>query len=342
MARYDHIVRVVRFLERMEESRSGIAIRAAAEELGVSDRTARRYLEALKRSGYPIEHSDGRCRLLRRPDAAARFTEAERRQLVMAAIAAWPLAGTPIAPDPAELNERLFFSPRQRDLFARLKLPLCTPTRLGIDYRRHEATLATLLKAIDEKCVVEAVYFAAGRNELTRRALDPYTLYYDPTLETVYAFAHCHLRREVRTFAVHRFHEARITRRVFRIDPAFSVDKHLAGAFRIYRGKQTSQAVLEFSAAVAPRVAERRWHPSQRQRMLADGALEITLTVDGDEELRPFILSYGADVRVVQPLWLADKIAEDADLVANLYLERKRARPAGPHEVVQRRSGIRR
>jgi predicted DNA-binding transcriptional regulator YafY len=300
----------------MEESRAGITVRAAAEELGVSERTARRYLEALERSGYPIERADGRCRLLRLPGALDRLTEAERRRMVMAAIAAWPIAGTPIAPSPLELNERLFSTARQRDLFARLKMPLSAPRRLAIDYTQHEATLSTLLKAMDEKRVVDATYFSAGRNELTRRDLDPYTFYYDPTLETVYVFAYCHTRRDMRTFAVHRFRETRITRRAFQPDPAFSVEKYLAGSFRLYRGKQTAQVVLRFSPAVAGRIAERRWHASQAQKWLPDGSLELTLTVDGDEEIRPFVLSYGADVTVLSPDWLAQKIADEATTIA--------------------------
>jgi len=46
MSRFDHVIRVARLLQKLEESRAGGPVRAIAEELEVSDRTAYRYLEA--------------------------------------------------------------------------------------------------------------------------------------------------------------------------------------------------------------------------------------------------------------------------------------------------------
>lgn len=319
MARYDHVVRVVRFLERLEDSRAGLTLRSAAEELGVSERTARRYIEALRRADYCVDDEAGRYRMPRRAGALDKLTEADRRQMVMSAIAAWPLRGTPFSPDPTALNERLFPTPRQRELFARLQMPLTTPHRLAIDYRRHEGVLRNFLKAIDEKQVVHAEYFTAGRNEWTVRDIDPYTFHYDPALETIYVLGYCHWRKEVRTFAAHRFRNVRPTRRTFQIDSSFSVEKHLAGAFRVYRGKQAIEVVLRFSAAVAPRVAERLWHASQRQKAIAGGALELSFTLDGEEEIRAFILSYGADVRVEAPGWLAERIVDECARLLSQY-----------------------
>ncbi len=323
MSRYDSIVRVVRFLDRLEESKAGITLRTAAEELGVSERTARRYIEALRNNGYDVDGEDGRYRLPRRPGSLERLKEEDRRRLVMSAIAAWPLRGTPFAPEPVALNEQLFATPRQRELFTRLKMPLAAPHRLAIDYRQHDGVLQNLVKAIDEKKVVEAEYFTASRNEWTERAVRPFTFYYDASLETLYLFAYCEWRKEVRTFAAHRFRKARLTRRNFERDSEFSVEKHLANAFRVYRGKQAGEVVLAFSAAVGPRVAERRWHASQRQRALPDGGVELTFTLDGDEEVRGFILSHGADVRVLAPEWLAEKIAREAAAMAAQYGEQR-------------------
>lgn len=51
MARFDHVVRVARALQKLQETRAGITVRALAQELEVGERTAYRYIEALIRRG---------------------------------------------------------------------------------------------------------------------------------------------------------------------------------------------------------------------------------------------------------------------------------------------------
>ena len=45
--------------------------------------------------------------------------------------------------------------------------------------------------------------------------------------------------------------------------------------------------------------------------------------LDGDEEVRAFILSHGADVRVVSPAWLAERVAREAAAIAAHYPQQR-------------------
>ncbi|HEY3358463.1 MAG TPA: WYL domain-containing transcriptional regulator, partial [Polyangia bacterium] len=338
--RFDHVIRVVRLVERLGESRAGLPLRAIADDLEVCDRTARRYLKALDAGGFCVESGGGRYRLARSAERGARLSPHEQRQLLMAALAAFPLGGTPLLPDMKAIVERFSQpSPRQQELFSRLRLPLSTPSRLAIDYRQHDALLATLLKALDERQVVHTTYYVPGRREETRRDLDPYAFYYEPILEALYLFAYCHLRQQMRTFAVHRFRKASLTRRVFRVAADFSVQGHLGGAFRVYRGKQTSEVVVRFAATVAPRLAERSLHASQRLVHRPDGALDLHLTIDGFEELESFVLSFGADALVITPRELMERVAWAHAEAAGQYAAARTGKADRGHEDLGGRVG---
>jgi predicted DNA-binding transcriptional regulator YafY len=65
---------------------------------------------------------------------------------------------------------------------------------------------------------------------------------------------------------------------------------------------------LRFTGRAAQLVRERNWHSSQRIQELADGSLELSLTLNSLEEIVPWILSWGKDCQVVSPVKLQKKV----------------------------------
>jgi hypothetical protein len=39
---------------------------------------------------------------------------------------------------------------------------------------------------------------------------------------------------------------------------------------------------------------ERRWHPSQKNKKLKDGSLELAFEVAGTKEIKPWVMDFGA------------------------------------------------
>jgi predicted DNA-binding transcriptional regulator YafY len=68
--------------------------------------------------------------------------------------------------------------------------------------------------------------------------------------------------------------------------------------------------LLRFAPAVASRVAETTWHPTQVVEREADGALRWRATVSGTIEIRSWILSWGPDVEVLSPAGLRAEVAD--------------------------------
>jgi predicted DNA-binding transcriptional regulator YafY len=65
---------------------------------------------------------------------------------------------------------------------------------------------------------------------------------------------------------------------------------------------------LRFSGRAVQLVRERNWHPSQSLQELADGNLEVTLTLNSLEEIVPWILSWGRQCEVIRPTRLHKKV----------------------------------
>jgi predicted DNA-binding transcriptional regulator YafY len=68
------------------------------------------------------------------------------------------------------------------------------------------------------------------------------------------------------------------------------------------------QIVLRLSGRAAQLVRERNWHSSQQIQELADGNLELALTLNSLEEIVPWILSWGKDCEVAKPVKLQKKV----------------------------------
>ncbi len=76
---------------------------------------------------------------------------------------------------------------------------------------------------------------------------------------------------------------------------------------------------IRFDAAVAPRVAETQWHPSQVLEMADDGTLLWRARVSGVLEIRSWILGWGRDAEVLEPAELRDWVARQHRDAGDLY-----------------------
>ena len=118
-----------------------------------------------------------------------------------------------------------------------------------------------LTSAIVRRRRLDLRYWSASRNETTRRLFDPYAL--SSVHDGWYAIGHCHLRAEIRMFAIQRVESLRETGETFDRPADFRVEDYLKGSFRAFRGAGDHHVVLRFKPEVARRFAEKKWHASQ-------------------------------------------------------------------------------
>ena len=89
------------------------------------------------------------------------------------------------------------------------------------------------------------------------------------------------------------------------------IQKLFENSFQIWQSENArlEQIVLRFSGRAAQLVRERNWHASQRLQELANGDLEVSLTLNSLEEIVPWILSWGRLCEVVRPARLRKKVS---------------------------------
>jgi predicted DNA-binding transcriptional regulator YafY len=345
MPRGGQVARLYALVMELAQSKRGLPVETLARRRGWHVRTVYRDLHALEKAGFPVARTDGgRWKISEGWERRIPFPLPLGQLLALYAARELllPLRGTPVAREFDALFERIAGSvsadgQRQGELFPRFRSILATRSQLAIDYARHQAVLETLCRAVEERRTVRAAYWVESRGELTHRELDPYCLYYDPQLEALYIFAWCHLRRAMRTFAVHRFRQASVTTRTFQVPPGFTAESYLRTAFRIWRQENAIRVRLRLGRDVAGWVTERRWHASQKVKRLEGGEAEIEFEVDGSQEVRRFVLQLGASVDVIEPEWLREAIAEE-HLAAARRLARKRAKSLTPDDTDRLRS----
>jgi predicted DNA-binding transcriptional regulator YafY len=135
-----------------------------------------------------------------------------------------------------------------------------------------------------------------------------------------YLDAWCHLRRDLRSFAIERIHDAEPRSR-----PAINVadkelDAHFATAYGIFAGTPRETALLRFTPECARWVADEKWHPGQDGRFLPDGSYELRIPYGDPRELVMDIARYGPRVEVIEPVTLRRTVAEYLRQAREIYL----------------------
>ena len=134
-----------------------------------------------------------------------------------------------------------------------------------------------------------------------------------------YLDAYCHLREDLRSFAVDAIRDASLRDTRAKEVPASELDEYLGSGYGIFAGRKVEWATLKFTPEAARWVSAQNWHPKQRTRVEKDGSFVLELPYAEDRELVMEILKFGADVEVVAPESLRARVAEDLKRAAGRY-----------------------
>jgi len=150
-------------------------------------------------------------------------------------------------------------------------------------------------------------HFNRKENRETEREISPQRLVH--YRDNWYVDAYCHKSEGLRTFAVDAIRAAELRDGRAKEVPAAELDEHLGSGYGIFAGKEVEWATLRFSAEAARWVSAQAWHPKQRARTEKDGSYVLEIPYANDRELLMEILKFGADVEVLGPASLRDRVA---------------------------------
>jgi len=166
------------------------------------------------------------------------------------------------------------------------------------------------------KCL-QISYHARSDNQHSRRDISPQTLvrYRD----NWYLDAWCHLRQQLRSFAVDRIASVAQLEQNADIIATEQLQQHFAESYGIFSGRAKHWAVLNFSASRAAWVSAENWHPQQQSQWLNDGRYQLSIPFNDHRELLMDILKHGGEVEVVSPAFLVEAVREQVAVMGEIY-----------------------
>jgi proteasome accessory factor B len=307
-------------LRQLEEllllSQNGLSVAELASHLLVNRRTVYRDIDFLSAQGVPLWQQDGHFGLNRtRYLATVRLTYQEAMALV--------LAGLLLARNLDERNPHVIAALRRLATI----LPDVPSAHLKRAAERVEANhqdltqvavLETIAEALGSGRKVKIAYRSPRSGELHQRIIAPYAL--EPTPSGIYIICFDDWAGDIRTFKLARLESGQLLDEFYTIPSDFDPEAHLASSWGIMSGDQVSEVLLRFTATAKPFVVERKWHPSQQIQPTPDGGCLLKIRVSEPLEMQPWIRSWGAQVEVIAPDWLRERIAADLRRAAEQYL----------------------
>jgi predicted DNA-binding transcriptional regulator YafY len=177
--------------------------------------------------------------------------------------------------------------------------------------------LKPLEEAIKDQLTVLIRYYTLYRNETSERQVDPYRLV--SREGRGYLVAHCHTRNRVIIFRLDRIRELTKSNDVFLIDNDFKMDDFLGPMFGMFTDHQDFEVKIRFSPYVASWIREEVWHKSQTMKDLPDGSVQVDMTVTGLVAVKKWVLSFGADAEIIEPLHLRREIEYEVEKLGVMY-----------------------
>jgi predicted DNA-binding transcriptional regulator YafY len=180
-----------------------------------------------------------------------------------------------------------------------------------------EAVFKAVLESCLKKKCLNFTYYSPATEEKSDRTVEPYHLLnYMGTWHTI---GYCHLRKEIRDFALSRISEAKVLKKSFKTPADFDFKKYFLSTFGLYKGKSTKEVTLRFTPEKSKWIKDQIWHKNQKVKLLEDGSLEISFPVSDFSEIKREILKHGDAVTVIKPESLRELIKTEAINIAKIY-----------------------
>jgi predicted DNA-binding transcriptional regulator YafY len=153
-----------------------------------------------------------------------------------------------------------------------------------------------------------------GMNETF--SVDPLTFFEHNA--SLYLYVRISLTDKIRTIAISRIKNIELTESIFPYPEDFNPDSLRQASFAMVENDPIT-ARIWFSAKNAPYIKERRWSDKQTLKDQKDGSVILTLSTSGFDDVKHWILSYGAGAKALAPKALIEAIRKEVKGMKALY-----------------------
>lgn len=217
-----------------------------------------------------------------------------------------------------EVSERIL---EAFDTFNALNISDRLSNYIHFEKRRPQGTdnLYGLLHAIRNKVQISFSYQKFWEDKITHRVTEPYAL--KEFKNRWYLLANDLKDEKVKSFALDRLTELEITRKKFQLPNEFNVTKHYKYCFGIISPNEhkPQEVILSFDPFQGKYIKTLPLHESQVILKDNEGELLIKLTLFVTHDFFMEILSFGDNVKVIQPPSLITEIKTAYENALKLY-----------------------
>lgn len=301
MNRIDRLFNLLLLLQARKHMRA----QDIARYFEISERTVYRDVSALMQMGVPILSAAGEGYTLDEFFMPPLMFTAEEAVALYLGISLLKATGN-LTAEAAALEDKLGVAlPGRTRRYAEQQASIVQFLMPRGQYDLNTPHLRTLWRAIVEQRVVYLEYFSYSENEHTQREVEAYELSYGSG--AWYLNGYCRLRQGMRAFRLDRIEK--LTLRPDRFEKREMAEpetpEHVAVAARFH------QPVVRW-------VRERQHYAFQREQLEENGAVLMVYQVKRLSEITAWLLSWGAQVEVLEPPALRRQMRDEAQQLLNL------------------------
>ncbi|ALA59980.1 helix-turn-helix transcriptional regulator [Nitrospira moscoviensis] len=196
---------------------------------------------------------------------------------------------------------------------SRVFAPMQVPVR---SYGKQKEVLNHLRKALLLQRTVILDHCKPGFDKPVAHRVDPYVLLlYQCGL---YVAGYSHRAKALRMFAIERIRGLDLSEHRFEMPADFSWESQSGRLFGLI--EEPSKTVrIWFSPDVAYLMKERQWHPTQSLKQQKDRSVVVTFQAGGLDEMTSWVLSWGADAKVLSPPELIESVRSRLEAARKQY-----------------------
>lgn len=316
----------------------GATLKQLEENIGVTVRTVYRILEGLEELGYVMyDEFNGRERCIKLnedremlkwwvpvPKVQLTFEDGVMLEYLFREVAKAPA----LAKVASELRQKLAsvfadagycLADKERGAGTAIKkapvLLHAVPVKKKMQSGDAEI-VKTLLRAIQEKTVCLISYTAMATGTVKTYKIHPLAVFEHEG--GVYAFVLVPYYGSIRILSIERFSSVDLTEESFKPPKDFDAEKRLSDPFGIIL-EDPFIARIWFSASQAPYVEEREWPSDSLIEKKDDGSIILNLETAGTYELKKWVMSFGRDAELLEPVRLRKEIAAEMKAALERY-----------------------
>ena len=193
-------------------------------------------------------------------------------------------------------------------------------TKGQIDYSPHQAKLAKLLEAISDNKVCAVVYRSPNNDKSKEFLVAPFKLvsYHETLYVNTWRVTDDRVPKlrypDVTPLALHRLSSVEILDRTFESDDEGPTEQ----TFGVMNG-ESFEVKAWFSSSVAEYVEERQWSADQTMNFMPNGDMLLTFTASSRSEVVSWILGFGVNAELKEPLDLRQEIKRNLGKMRDRY-----------------------